>query len=153
MPAVALIWFARLSPRAAAVTGALALVAMSMGYSLVSTLRGYPDLELTWAAIGLVAGPVVGLATAALRAPERMTAAIGAGVLTGIVAGDAFRGLTTLPEYVGSWIVLAGVAVLLAWLTASVRRFTAGNVASLTGVAVLVAAAYQGAMLLLDAVL
>lgn len=153
VPVVLLIWATRLGPRAAAVTGALVFVGMSMGYSLVSTLRGYPDLELAWAAIGLVAGPVVGVATAALRERERTPAAIGAGVLTGIVAGDAIRGLTLLPDYTGSWVVLAGLALLLAWLTASVRRLTAGNLATLTGVAVVVAAAYQGAMLLLDLVL
>jgi len=153
LPAVLLIWAARLRPRAAALTGALAFVGMSMGYSLVSTLRGYPDLELTWAAIGLVAGPVVGVATAALRERERVSAAIGAGVLTGIVGGDAIHGLTAIPDYTGSWIVLAGLALLAAWLTATVRRMTVGNVATLAGVALVVAAAYQGGMLLLDVLL
>lgn len=150
IPAVALIWATRLTPRAAAVTGALVFVAMSAGYSLVSTLRGYPDLELVWAAIGLVAGPVVGLATSLLRGRERMPVALGAGVLAGIVTGDAIRGLIAIPDYTGSWVVLLGLGLLLAWLTASVRGLTPGNLATLTGTAVVTAAAYQGGMLLLD---
>ena len=153
IPAVVLIWTTRLMPRAAALTGAMVFVAMSAGYSLTSTLRGHPDLELMWAAIGLVAGPVVGLATSLLRGRERMSAALGAGVLTGIVAGDAIRGLIAIPDYTGSWVVLLGLGVLLGWLTTSVRALTPGNIATLTGVAVLTAAAYQGGMLLLDAVL
>jgi hypothetical protein len=153
IPAVVLIWATRLRPRAAAITGALVFVAMSAGYSLVSSLRGYPDLELLWAAIGLLAGPVVGVATSLLRGRERMSAALGAGVLTGIVTGDAIRGLVVIPDYTGSWIVLLGLGMLLAWLTASVRGLSRGDLATLGGVAVGTAAAYQGGMLLLDALI
>jgi hypothetical protein len=123
IPMVALVWCARGTVIRSAITGGLAFVAMSVGYALVSTLRGYPDTPWLWATIGIVVGPVLGAATALLRSKSTPTVAISGGILGGIVVGDGVRGLFLVPDGWGTWtvIVVAGVTFLM-WLAATKLR-------------------------------
>lgn len=93
--------------------------------------------------IGVVAGPFVGAAAAALRQHGR-AAAVGTAVLSGIGLGEATYGVVEVRETTGLtyWVAVACVALaLLAW--ALVRR-TPDRAARLLalGGAVAVAAAF-----------
>jgi hypothetical protein len=142
IPMVALIWFARGTVIRSAITGGLAFVARSVGYALVSTLRGYPDTPWLWATIGIVVGPVLGAATALLRHKSTSVAAISGGILAGIVIGDGIHGLIVAPNGWGTWsvFVVAGGAFLAA--LAVRQRRTPLAIALQLGSAALVAAAY-----------
>lgn len=116
IPMVALVWWARGGPTRSAITGALVFVAECLGYSLVSTLRGNVDLELTWSLIGLVIGPVLGVAIALLRGRSVRMRALASGVLGGIALADGIRGLVLLPDGWGAWslVLMIGIVFLAA---------------------------------------
>lgn len=75
------------------------LLALVLGFYLAEAYRGWPvsrhQVEF-WFAASVAIGPLVGLATAWLRHAKRTTAALGAGVLGGLLAGEAVYGLTKL---------------------------------------------------------
>jgi hypothetical protein len=75
------------------------LVTLVLGFYVAEALRGWPvsrqQIEF-WAAASVAIGPIVGLAAAWLRRAERNTAALGAGMLGGLLAGEAVYGLTRL---------------------------------------------------------
>ncbi|QTX03782.1 DUF6518 family protein [Agromyces archimandritae] len=131
----------------AAVGGALAFVALTLGYALASTARGFPFDPLAWSLIGVVAGPVVGLSAFALRRPRRRAA--GAAILGGILLGEGVYGLTVVSETTSPvwwWIELAlGAALALAVALAALGRRRLGDAILAAGGAVLVAAAFWAA--------
>jgi Family of unknown function (DUF6518) len=75
------------------------LVALVLGFYVAEAYRGWPvsrhQVEF-WSAASVVMGPLVGLAAAWLRHAGRTTAALGAGVIGGLLAGEAVYGLTSL---------------------------------------------------------
>jgi hypothetical protein len=75
------------------------LVALVLGFYVAEACRGWPvsrhQVEF-WFAASVAIGPLVGLAAAWVRHAERTTAALGAGVLGGLLAGEAVDGLTRL---------------------------------------------------------
>jgi hypothetical protein len=142
MPVIALTWLLGGRPLRAAITFALAFVALCAGYSVVSTLRGYPDFETMWAAIGLVAGPVIGAAASLLRHGRAATAAVSAAVLAGILLGDASFGFVNNAQYWATWVIAACAAVALLVVVALRRPFSARLVALELGTTVVVAGAY-----------
>ena len=142
IPMVVLVWFARGTIARSALTGGLAFVAMSVGYALVSTLRGYPDTPWFWAAIGIAAGPVLGAATALLRHKSTSVAAISGGILGGIVIGDGVRGLLMVAEGWGTWSVFVVVGVAFVIWHSATRLRTARTIALQLGAAVVVAGSY-----------
>lgn len=150
IPMIALVWFARVSVPRSAVTGALVFVAMTVGYSVVSTLRGYPDTPGLWAIIGLVVGPVLGAATALLRHSDKRLVAVAAGVIAGVLLGDGVRGLVSTPDGWGTWLVfLAAGLAFMAWVV--VRRLSTVRFTALfVGTIVVVEAAY---VLLVDVII
>jgi hypothetical protein len=116
--AVALIWWQRRGMPASALLGAAAFTGLSVGYALVSTARGFSFDPVFWVIVGLVAGPVVGAATAMARQRRSTVGVIGAGTLAGLVAGDGLSGLVTVSDTTGweYWsvaLVLAAVAVAI----------------------------------------
>ncbi|WP_165307345.1 DUF6518 family protein, partial [Agromyces binzhouensis] len=103
--------------REAAVAGAAAFIALTLGYAVASGWRGIAFDPTTWAIIGVLAGPVVGCAAHALRR-RGMQLALGTSVLAGILVGEGVYGLTVVAETTSPvwwWIEIAvGAAVLVA---------------------------------------
>ncbi|WP_143785298.1 DUF6518 family protein [Okibacterium fritillariae] len=150
IPLILLVAWARGGVLRSAITGGLVFVAMSQGYALVSTLRGYPDQGIRWALIGLVAGPVLGAATALLRNESRRIVAIAAGVLGGVILGDAVHGFVAIPAGWGSWVIVASGALAFLAVTAVVLLRAWRPTLLLVATAAVVASAYS---LLLDPLL
>jgi hypothetical protein len=150
IPMILLVAWARGGVLRSAITGGLVFVAMSQGYALVSTLRGYPDQGIRWALIGLVAGPVLGAATALLRHESRRIVAIAAGVLGGVILGDAVHGFVATPAGWGSWVIVASGALAFLVVTAVVLLRAWRPTLLLAATAAAVTAAYA---LLLDPLL
>jgi ethanolamine transporter EutH len=75
------------------------LLALVSGFYAVQAYRGWsvphPQVEL-WLAASVAIGPLVGLAAGWLRHAGRTAGALGAGVIGGLVAGEAIYGLTVL---------------------------------------------------------
>jgi hypothetical protein len=142
IPLILLVAWARGGVLRSAITGGLVFVAMSQGYALVSTLRGYPDQGIRWALIGLVAGPVLGAATALLRQESRRIVAIAAGVLGGVILGDAVHGFIAIPAGWGSWVIVASGAIAFLVVTAVVLLRAWRPTLLLAATAAVVASAY-----------
>jgi hypothetical protein len=150
IPLILLVAWARGGVLRSAITGGLVFVAMSQGYALVSTLRGYPDQGIRWALIGLVAGPVLGAATALLRHESRRIVAVAAGVLGGVILGDAAHGFVATPAGWGSWVIVASGALAFLVVTAIMLLRSLRPTLLLVATAAVVASAYA---LLLDPLL
>jgi hypothetical protein len=75
------------------------LLALVVGFYAAEAHRGWAvshhQVEL-WSAASVTVGPLVGLAAGWLRYAGRTAGAIGAGVLGGLIAGEAVYGLTKL---------------------------------------------------------
>jgi uncharacterized protein DUF6518 len=123
--------------RSAAVAGAIALLGLLGGYVMGAAVRGYSSgllLIVFWAIASVTAGPVLGLSAQWIRSVRGWPAAIGAGLVSGLLIGEGWYGLavisgTTYPPY--WWGEAAAGLVLLAMLSAfRLRRW------SLVGLAV-----------------
>jgi Family of unknown function (DUF6518) len=81
------------------VLAVVTLVALVLGFYLAEAYRGWPvsrhQVEF-WSAASVAIGPIVGLAASWLRSAKRTTAEVGAGVLGGLLTGEAVYGLTRL---------------------------------------------------------
>ncbi|SED24713.1 hypothetical protein SAMN04489844_4007 [Nocardioides exalbidus] len=118
-----------------AVLGVLSFVSLVLGYTIASELRGLTYSPVYWGAIGVVAGPFVGAAAAAVVGRHPVRAALGAGSLAGVLVADGIYGLTvvdatTSPVYWTICLVL-GTALVVA---------TAVRLRTVTTVAVLLVA-------------
>ena len=117
LPTVLLVFATSRSYAEGAVAGAVSFVALTVGYAVISTLRGFPFDPATWAIIGLLAGPVVGAATHSLRRSST-SAAVGGGVVAGILVGEGAYGLTVIADTTSPvfwWAMIAvGSALLVA---------------------------------------
>lgn len=103
-----------------AVLGVCSFVALVLGYTVASQLRGLGYDPMFWGVVGVVAGPFVGAATAATLGRRAVHAALGAGALAGVLIADGIYGLrvvgeTTSPVY---WTLCLGVGVALVAATA-----------------------------------
>jgi hypothetical protein len=154
LPTIVLILVTARSYTEAAVIGAVSFVALTVGYAVVSTLRGFPFDPITWAVIGLFAGPVIGAATFALRRSPT-EAAVGGGLLAGVLIGEGVYGLTAIAATTSPvfwWAAITvGVALLVA--VAALRLRDIRSTAVSGSVAVLTAAIFVGAYLALPTAL
>lgn len=141
---------ARTAP--SALYGAASFVALVLGYQVVSTLRGFPTSEELFLVIGVLAGPVVGVAASWLRRPG-WRAALGAGVLGGIALGECAYGLVLVLASTG-WVywTLIGAAGLALLGAAATRPAQHGHRLLAVAVGIVVAVlfffAYAGVGLL-----
>lgn len=127
-----------------AVFGAVSFVCLVLGYTIVSTLRGFYYSPVMWSAVALVAGPFVGVAVNWLRVVP-WKAAVGAALLGGIGLGECIYGLTMVVETTG-WFywTLIGLVALALLAVVAVRRVRAVRlVATEFGLAFVVAAVFH----------
>ncbi|WP_210507771.1 DUF6518 family protein [Naasia sp. SYSU D00057] len=144
IPTAAAVLLVRADLRVAPIFGTLGFAADILGYTVVSNLRAHPFDPSFWLVVGLVAGPVVGVAAALLRQADRRRVAVGIGVLAGILVGEGVYGLTTVAATTGpsGWIVLMALAVA-AFAAVALRRLrSAAPLAFAAAVTVAVAAAF-----------
>lgn len=117
LTALLVAWFAG-GPRTrtwhAAVLGAASFVLLVLGYTVAADLRGFVYRPLLFGIVGVVAGPLVGIAAAWLRR-RRVRAALGTALLAGIGIGEAAYGLTVVAEHTGAtyWVVIGVVSLVL----------------------------------------
>jgi hypothetical protein len=75
------------------------LLALVLGFYVAEAIRGWPvsrhQIEF-WSATSVLVGPLVGLAAGWLRHAGHRARALGAGVLGGLLAGEAVYGLIAL---------------------------------------------------------
>ncbi len=121
---VLLIASTRVRPVPAALLGATSFVLLTLGYTVVSDLRGYTYDPLLFSLVGLLVGPFVGLATTWLREHD-LRAALATATLSGIAVGEAVYGLTvvdasTSPVY-WTLIGLAGLSLLAVMVTRRIQ--------------------------------
>jgi hypothetical protein len=98
----------------------VALGALVVGFYAAEVHAGWPVSRhqvVFWSAASVVFGPLVGLAAAGLRRAEHTAQALGAGVLGGLLAGEAVYGLTALKfsTPAGYWHLQFALAVGLSF--------------------------------------
>jgi hypothetical protein len=81
-----------------AVFGMISFVCLVLGYTLASELRGLAYDPTLWGAIGLVTGPFIGAAAAGAASTRSIPAALGSGVLAGVLVADGIYGLTVVED-------------------------------------------------------
>ncbi len=75
------------------------LMALVAGFYVAEALLGWPVSGHQvgfWFAASVAIGPLVGLATVWLRSAQHSTAALGVGIVGGLLAGEAVYGITKL---------------------------------------------------------
>ncbi len=119
-----LVHWSRVRTAPAAVLGAVSFVLLVLGYTVAADLRGFYYDPLLFSAVGVVAGPFVGVAASWLRT-DGVRSALGAALLAGIGVGEAVYGLTLIRESTSPvyWTVIgvAGLALLAGVLARRVR--------------------------------
>jgi len=143
--------------RETVVLAVLVLLTLVLGFYVAEAARGWSVSRhqvMFWSVASVVVGPLVGLAAWWLRHAGRMAGALGAGVLGGMITGEAVYGLTGLrlsspTDYWRLQLVLgAGLAVaLLGWRCRHHLRESAPalvvSLATGVGVALATVAVYQ----------
>lgn len=101
------------------VLAVVTLIALVLGFYVAEAMRGWGVSRhqvVFWSVAGVVVGPLVGLAAGWMRHAGRTMGAVGAGVIGGLLAGEAVYGLrelkiTTAADY---WHVQFALGVALA---------------------------------------
>lgn len=112
------------SDRLAAVFGCASLLGLLAGYVVGAQMFGYPSSHSTvlfWGAAALLAGPLLGISAYWVKTRRDVLAAIGVGVMCGVLVGEGVYGLTriadtTYPPYWWGEILVGLVGLLtVAW--------------------------------------
>jgi Family of unknown function (DUF6518) len=111
------VWRVGARTRPSAVLGLASFVALVLGYTIASELRGLTYSPLLFGLIGTIAGPFVGVAASWLRRTG-WRAALGSGLLAGIALGECLYGLIVVSGTTG-WIYWALIGVAGAALLAT----------------------------------
>lgn len=124
-----LVWLARVRLPVAAGLGLVSFVLLIEGYRIVSGLRGFyyaEPFQDTFTIVGLLAGPVVGVAAALVRSGPAAWKPLAAAPVSAVLIGEGVYGLTivaasTSPVY---WIVqmVLGAALTVATIVAARPR-------------------------------
>ena len=136
-----------------AVLGVLSFVSLVLGYTVASEVRGLSYDPLFWSVVGVVAGPFVGAAAAALVGRHVIGTALGAGALAGALIADGIYGLTvvagtTSPVY---WVLCLVGGVALVGVVA-VRLRTRVAVVTLLATAVVATAVLSAGFAVLNSI-
>ena len=122
-----------------AALGVASFVSLVLGYTIASELRGLTYNPVFWSVVGVIAGPFLGAAAAAVVGRHTVHAALGAGALAGVLVADGIYGLTvvsdsTSPVYwslcLVAGVVLVGVTALRLRTPAAGARVVASVVAA-----------------------
>lgn len=126
LPTALMVWLTARHAAFAAVLGPTSFVGLVLGYTIASDLRGLFYSPVLWGAVALLAGPIVGIAACWLR-QTGWRAALGAGVLGGVLIGESCYGLTVVAATTHwfYWVAVAliGLALLAVVLVRRVSRF------------------------------
>jgi hypothetical protein len=133
--------------RSAAIYGCVALLALLIGYVLGTSARGFASgtaLVVFWGAAAVVVGPTLGLGAHWVKTETGSAAAVGIGVMSGVLIGEGVYGLayiadTTYPPY---WWGEAIVGVVLLFAVAWRRLEQPRIVAAAVGTCALTATAF-----------
>jgi hypothetical protein len=130
MFAFLLVWLSRARPLPAAVLGAVSFVLMVESYGAVSAWRGHffaEPLSSMWVPIGLVAGPIIGLAASAVRHSSRPWAIAGVSVLSLVLFAEGIYGLTIVRETTSPVYWSIEIAAAVAFSVAALLRAGGGR--------------------------
>ncbi|SDE05399.1 hypothetical protein SAMN05421872_11424 [Nocardioides lianchengensis] len=135
---VLLVAAARPSIAVGSVLGVASFVSLVLGYQLGSAVRGLTYDPTLWGVVGVIAGPFVGAAAAAIVGRRVLPAVLGAGALAGVLVSDGIYGLTvvadsTSPVYWTLCLVAGTVLVLV--VAARLRSVAAGGLLLATAAA------------------
>lgn len=135
--------------RSAAMLGFVALITLLYGYLLGAAMRGdhsSSSLIAFWGLSAFVAGPVLGLGAHWLRTDRGVMAAIGSGVMSGVLIGEGVYGLTTIADttYPPYWWGEILIGVVLVGYVAARRLRQPRPIAVAIVCALVVAAAFVG---------
>ncbi|WP_460772349.1 DUF6518 family protein [Microbacterium sp. GXF7504] len=135
----ALLSAARLPAWLSAIAGAAGFALLTAGYAVASGARGFGYDPTFFVLVGLIAGPVVGVAVAWVRT-RRLRAALATAVLAGLLCGEALYGLTVVADTTSPvywWLAAAaGVALLVVMVGLRLRGLVAQAVAIVGTVAI-----------------
>lgn len=123
---VALIWSVRARPAAAAGLGIGSYLLLTVGYALTSIVRGEGYDPTLFGVVGIVLGPVTGLAACWLRERDER-GGLATAVLSGLAVGDALAGFTGETGSGAPLYQLISLALGLGLLTWMVRRRLHGS--------------------------
>jgi hypothetical protein len=120
------------------VLAVLTLVALVLGFYVAEAYRGWPVSRhqvVFWSVAGVVVGPLLGLAAGWLRHAGRTAGAVGAGVVGGLLAGEAAYGHTELrfssPAHYWDVQFVVGVGLAVGLTLWRFRRHLLGSVPGL----------------------
>jgi Family of unknown function (DUF6518) len=122
----------------ALVLAVVTFLGLVLGFYVAEAIRGWPVSRhqvVFWLAASFAAGPLVGLAAGWLRHAGRMAGAFGAGVIGGLLAGEAVYGLRELQfsSAAGYWHVqfVLGIGLAVGLTLWRWRRDLLGSVPAL----------------------
>lgn len=125
--------WARVRTAFAAVLGAASFVLLTLGYSASAHVQGLLYDPTLFAVVGVLVGPVVGMATSWLRAESAWQAAAGTALLSGIGLGEGAYGLTVVADTTSPvYWTLVGVTALGLLVAMLIRRLHGTLVVLLT---------------------
>lgn len=129
-----LVWAVRRNVALSAFLGAASFLALVLGYTGASALRGLTYSPVMFGVIGVVVGPVIGIAAAWLRCRGwRLALAVSA--LSGVAIGEAIYGLTVVADTT-SPVYWVGVGLLgLALIAAVTVRQRSDHLPAVSGMA------------------
>ena len=125
------VWLAQGSLIRSVLLAPLALVLINSGYGVVSAVRGHPYDPLDWNLVGLVVGPLLGLAAWGAGSRRPALVALGSGLVAAALIGESLHALLTIgyPEQRPLWIAIDALTLVWIGLLAARRVRSAGWIA------------------------
>lgn len=112
--ATLLVWWSRRRVVVSAVLGTASFVALVVGYTAASSLRGLSYDPTRFGVIAVLVGPVIGIAAVWLRS-SGWRAIVAAAALAGVAVGEGIYGLTAIADTTSAvyWTVIGAVGLVL----------------------------------------
>jgi hypothetical protein len=125
--AFGLVWLSRARSVLGAVLGAVSFVTLNASYGIVSSWRGFyyaPPLTSIWTAVGVVAGPVLGLGASLSRHGTALWRCLGVAVPAAVLLGEGSWALRTIADTTSPvywWLEIVASVALMAYAVARSR--------------------------------